>query len=163
MTSEINLERIVIGDLELVLRPADARDLSFCYELMSHNMKDLFNRNTQEKWSRVKFKSGFKPERITIVGHDGMSIGYYDYEILGDQLYWHNIQISDDFQIGVGSRVVGLLEKAAEMAGAKVITGKVFCDNLRIVRWIQGLGFQVDGIIEEENSYWMKKYLGDKS
>jgi len=161
MSEDKKLGKIVVGGLELALRPADERDMGFCYELMGHNMRVLFDRNTQEGWSRVKFRSGFNPNRITIVEHEGMSIGFYDYEIIEDELYWHNVQLSEDFQIGVGTRIFRLVEQAARRFGAEAIIGKVFFENSRAIQWIQRFGFQIDEIIENENSYWMRKYLGE--
>lgn len=153
------LGKIVVGRLKLALRPADERDASFCYELMSHNMRELFNKNTDERWSRAKFKSGFKLERVTLIEHDGMSIGFYDCEIVGDKLYWHNIQLSEDYQRGIGTRIGELIEQTALDKRARVVYGKVFSDNSRIINWLQNLGYRIDERIEQENSYWVKKDL----
>lgn len=150
---------VMMGGLELALRPADERDIGFCYELMSHNMKVWFDKNTQKRWSRAKFRSGFKPNRITIVEHEGMPVGFYDYEMVGDNLYWHNIQLSEDYQKGVGTQLIILIEKTAMNFGARAIIGKVFAENSRAIEWLQKLGYNLDERIEQENSYWVKKDL----
>ena len=154
------LGRILVSGLELTLRPADERDIGFCYELMNHNMRDLFDRNTQERWSRIKFKSGYKSNRIKILEHDGMPIGFYDYELIGDELYWRNIQLSEDYRNGVGTNILQLIEQSAMDCGAKAIIGKVFRENSRIIKWLQKHGYGLDKQIEEENSYWVRKDLG---
>ena len=156
---EEKINKGVVRSLELGLRVADRRDIGFCYELMSHNMKDLFDRNTKERWSRTKFKSGYKPSRIIIVEHEGMPIGFYDYELVEDELYWHNIQLSEDYRNGVGNKIIELIEQSAQDCGAKAIIGKVFAENSRIIKWLQKLGYSLDKRIEEENSYWVRKEL----
>jgi len=147
--------------LELTLRPADERDMSFCYELMCHNMKSLFDKNTKDGWSREKFRLGFDSSRITVVEDEKMSIGFYDLEIVEDELYCHNLQLSIDFQIGVGIKIIELLEKIAIESGAKSIVGKVFSENSRAMKLLQILGYNLDKNIEEENSYWIRKDLGE--
>ena len=159
MMKEKELRKILISGLELVLRSADERDIGFCYELMNHNMKDLFDRNTQEKWSRTKFKSGFKTDRITIVEHEEMSVGFYDYEVVGEELYCHNVQLSEDYQNGIGTKIIGLIEQTARDNRVRAIIGKVFSENLRIIKWLQKLGYEINGKIEQENSYWVRKNL----
>ena len=129
MKAEKEPNRILISELELALRPADESDIGFCYELMSHNMKVLFDKNTQERWSRTKFKSGFKPNRITIVEHERMPIGFYDCEFVDDKLYWYNIQLSEDYRNGVGTQIIKLIEQSARNYGAKALIGKVFVEN----------------------------------
>lgn len=151
---------ISIGKLELSLRTADERDIGFCYELMSHNMKDLFDRNTEEKWSRARFKSGFKQSRIIIVEHKEMSIGFYDYEIINDKLYLHNIQLSEDYRIGIGTQIMDLLEQKARKCNIKNVIAKVFSERLKVIEWLQKQGYIIDKKIEQENSYWIKKDLG---
>ncbi len=151
--------RILVSGLELALRPADERDIGFCYELMSHNMKLLFDKNTQERWSRDKFRSGFKPNRITIVEHERMPVGFYDYELVGDELYWHNIQLSEDYRNGVGTKIIELLGQTAKNYGANAMIGKVFAENLEVIKWLQKFGYNLDERIEEENSYWVRKDL----
>lgn len=149
---------VLLGGLEVTLRLADERDMGFCYELMSHNMKDLFDRNAQERWSRAKFKSGFKPNRITIIEHENMPVGFFDYELCGDNLYWHNVQLSEDYcQKGLGIQITRLVEQAARDCGISVIVGKVFSENLRIISWLQRCGYYTDKKIEQENSYWVRK------
>src|SRR3989304_1900849 len=112
MNAEKKRNRMLVSELELSLRPAEERDMGFCYELMNHNMKVLFDRSTAEKWSRVKFRFGFKPDRITIVESEGMSVGFYDYEIVKDELYLHNLQLSEDYQNKLfGSKISGLIEQ----------------------------------------------------
>ena len=150
---------ISVNGLELDLRPADERDIDFCYELMHYNMRDLFDRNTQEKWSRVKFRTGFKPDRITIVEHEGMSVGFYDYGVVGEELYLHNVQLSEDYQTGIGTKIISLIEQTARDTGSRAIIGKVFSENSRIIEWLQRFGYEIDGKIEQENSYWVRKNL----
>jgi RimJ/RimL family protein N-acetyltransferase len=159
MKTEKNSTRVVASGLELVLRPADDRDIGFCYELMSHNMRSLFDKNTQEKWSRTKFKHGYEPHRIRVIEHDEMPVGFYDYELVGDQLYWHNVQLSEDYRKGIGTRILELIERSARDCNAKAIIGKVFTENSRIIKWLQKNGYVLDKQIEEENSYWVKKDL----
>jgi len=151
---------VLLGGLELALRLADERDMGFCYELMSHNMRDLFDRNIQGKWSRAKFKSGFKPDRITIIEHENMPVGFFDYELVGDDIYCHNIQLSEDYQNGVGTQIIGLIEQVARDRGAKAIIGKVFSENSKMTNWLQRYGYKLDKKIEQENSYWVRRDLG---
>ncbi len=146
--------------LELTLRQADERDTSFCYELMCHNMKNLFDKNTEDGWSREKFKSGFVSSRITIIEHEGMSVGFYDYELIGDELYCHNIQISQDYQIGIGTKIIRLFEKIAVESKARAIYGKVFSENSRVISWLQRLSYSICKNIENENSFLMRKEVG---
>jgi len=152
-------KEMVVSGSKLTLRQADFRDTSFCYELMSHNMKELFNRNLEEKWSRKKFVGGFDLKRIKIIEHKGMSVGFFDCEMIGDKLYWHNIQISEDYQNGVGTKTVKLIEQMARNNYIEIIFGKVFCENLKIINWLQKFGYKIDEKIEKENSYWVKKKL----
>lgn len=159
MNAEKEQNRIRVNELEFALRPADEGDIGFCYELMSHHMKVLFDKNTPERWSRMKFRSGFKPHRITIVEHERMPVGFYDCELVGDELYWHNIQLSEDYQNGVGTQIIELLEQTAENYGAHVIIGKVFAENSGVIKWLQKFGYNLDKRIEEENSYWVRKDL----
>ncbi|MBS3144706.1 GNAT family N-acetyltransferase [Candidatus Woesearchaeota archaeon] len=160
MNEEKEPNEILVSGLELALRPADERDIGFCYELMSHNMRDLFDRNTQEKWSRAKFRSGFRPDRITIVEHEGMSVGFYDYEIVEAKwIYVHNLHLSKDYQTGVGTKIIRLIEQAARDRSVKAVIAKVFAENSRIIKWLQRKGYNLGEKIEPENSYWVKKDL----
>lgn len=151
--------KIVMGKLEMVLHLADERDIGFCYELMCHNMRGLFDRNTQEKWSRDKFKSGFKPNRVTMVEHKNMPIGFFDYELVEDELYCHNIQLSEDYQNGIGTQIIRLIEQVARDCGASAVIGKVFYENSKMINWLQRQGYNLNKKIEQENSYWLRKNL----
>ncbi len=149
---------ITVTGLELHLRPADKKDLVFCYELMSHNMKAFFDNNTQEKWSRAKFMSGFKPDRITVIEHERMPIGFYDHEMVGDELYFHNVQLSEDYQkYGIGTQIFNLVEQKARNYGARAMIGKVFAENSKMIEWVQKFGYKLHERIEHENSYWVRK------
>jgi RimJ/RimL family protein N-acetyltransferase len=155
----MELQTIVVNDLELRLRPCSLTDQGFVYELMRHHLEDFFDRNTVEGWSRTKFRQGFDPERIVIVEHDGMPVGFFDYEIIGEEVYWHNVQLSGDYQIGIGGRIANLIESEAKNRGAREIFGKVFSDNERVIKWVRRLGFEISREIPEENSYVVRKEL----
>ena len=151
--------RIVANGLDLILRPCSFTDQGFIYELMRNHMEDMFNRNTPEDWSRAKFRQGFNPDRIVILEHEGMSIGFLDYEKRRDELYLHCIQLSGDYQTGIGNSLLLWIEQEARKQGAKAIIGKVFLDNERIIKWLNPLGFNIFSEIPEENSYWIRKEL----
>ena len=156
----MELQTIVVNDLELHFRPCSLTDQGFVYELMRHHLEDFFNRNTMEGWSRAKFRQGFDPERIVIIEHDGMPVGFFDYEVTGYEAYWHNIQLSRDYQgRDIGIKIAHLIEKGAREDGARSIKGKVFRDYGKMVNWVGRLGFKIVREIPEENSYVVRKEL----
>jgi ribosomal protein S18 acetylase RimI-like enzyme len=156
----MELQTIVVNDLELHLKPCSLADQGFIYELMRHHLEDSFNRNTEEGWSRTKFRQGFDPERIVVVEHDGMPVGFFDYELTGNEAYWRNIQLSGDYQgRNIGVKIAHLIEEGAREDGARSIKGKVFRDNRGIVNWVERLGFKIVREVPGENSYVVRKEL----
>lgn len=158
----VNPERIVVNGLELALRSADSRDEAFCYELMKNNMQDFFNRNTSEGWSRKKFRLGFDVNRITIVEHDGMPIGFSDCQMTSEGVYWRNIQISEDYQFGVGRKIARVVEETALCRGIYVIFGKVFAENRRMLKLLRVQGYQIGGDADKEKSFNITKRLSSR-
>ncbi|MFH0836625.1 MAG: hypothetical protein V1870_00690 [Candidatus Aenigmatarchaeota archaeon] len=145
-------------------RSCSDEDREFVYSIMKENMEGYFNRNTPEKWSDDKFHKGFDPDRIKILEIDGCSIGFYDVEdVYANEsfLYIHNVQIKKGKR-GVGADINRMLDEEAKTRNLTVIRGKVFCDNIRSIRFCEYMGYLVvsDSSLEEENSIWIEKRLG---
>ena len=99
-------------------------------------------------------------QRELSVEHDGMPVGFFDYEVTGDEAYCCNIQLSGDYQgRNIGIRIFHLIEKGAREDGARSLKGKVFRDNRGMVNWVVRLGFKIVREIPEENSYVVRKEL----
>jgi len=154
------MERILINGLELMLRPAEERDIGFVYELMRHHLEDSFNQ-IPEKWSRKKFKEGYKPDRITIIEHANRQIGFFDIEVLDNQLYFHNLHIFGDYQgRGIGTYLLRYIECGAKKHGASSIRGKVFKSNSKLLNHLlRRRGYIIVEELPEEKSFLVKKDL----
>lgn len=139
-------------------RPAAESDRKVVYSLMERNMADYFQRFTPEGWSREKFDTGFKPERITICEEDGKVVGFYDADFGKEALYVRNVQVERGFR-PISSVFVQRIEEEARKRGLKSVKGKVFKSN-PAVRLFKRFGYEVTGEIESEHTYWMRKVLG---
>jgi len=74
-------EKLVeVNGLDLKLRSCKIEDQGFIYELMRNYLGKYFN-SIPEGWSRQKFREGFFIERITIIEHNEMPIGFFDQEV----------------------------------------------------------------------------------
>jgi ribosomal protein S18 acetylase RimI-like enzyme len=150
---------VTIGDLELTLRSCRQDDIGFVYELMRCYLEEPFNRFTSEKWSRKRFKEGFCPERITIVEHEGMPIGFYDLE-MGEAAYVHNLHLSGDYKgKGVGPKFIDYVLSEAFRDGASTIKAKVFLSNDKMIRFLTQHGFIIEQSLPQENSVIVKRVL----
>ncbi len=139
-------------------RSAAESDREILYSIMSKNMSDYFQRFTSEGWSREKFDTGFRPERITICEKDGKVVAFYDVDLIrqnASALYVRNVQVVPGSK-PISGVLLQRIEEEARMRGLKLMRGKVFGSNPAI-RIFSRLGFQVVEEIESEHSYWMEK------
>ncbi len=152
---------VKVGDLELIVRPCQIEDIGFVYELMHHNMAGFFNRYTKEGWSRQKFKDGFIPARITIFEHGGMPVGFFDFEVNGDEAYHRNHHLSKDYWArGMGMELVKYVEDLSFNKGACRIKGKIFKANSKFLHiLLSKLNYSICEDIPEEHSFIVKKTL----
>ncbi len=152
--------KITVNNLELVLRPSDGKDIGFVYELMRHHLENLFNQ-IPEKWSRYKFRHGYKTERITIIEHEDMPIGFFDLEISNDQAYAHNLHISSDYRGRfIGPYILRYMESEAKKLGVSSIKGKVFRSNQKFINFLlKNLEYKIESELDEEKSVLIKKNL----
>ena len=101
----------------------------------------------------------YNPIEVNFVLWENMPIGFFDCELVGDKLYLHNLQLSEDYQKGTGTQILGLMEQVARDYGAKAIIGKVFSERSKIINWLQRYGYKLDIKIEQENSYYVRREL----
>ncbi|USN45058.1 MAG: hypothetical protein H6502_03270 [Candidatus Woesearchaeota archaeon] len=143
--------RLLQTKFDIDLRPCEPAHIGFIYELMQQNLRAYFDA-TPERWSRQKFKEGFVPDRITLLEHLAMPIGYYDVEPLNG-LYVHNIQLSHDYKgFDVGPAVVTHLKSVAQNTGQSSVWGKVFYHNKAALRFFKSQGFAVVKDLPEQKS-----------
>ena len=163
MKSIENESRLEVNGLEIALRTADNRDIGFVYELMRTGLEDYFEQ-TPEGWKRSKFKERYSPERIRILEHNSMPIGFFDLEESKASAYVHNLHLTRDYQgRGIGSRILRLIEKRAKLGGLKCIKAKVFKNNLRILSIVLSrFGYRIKKDLEKENSFLVVKDLEEK-
>ncbi|MHA1872828.1 MAG: GNAT family N-acetyltransferase [Candidatus Heimdallarchaeaceae archaeon] len=148
-------QTLEVQGLEVKLRICTQEQIGFVYELMQQNLRRYFDQ-TPEGWSRQKFKKGFHPERITILEHNEMPVGFYDFELTGNFLYIHNVHLSHDYQNrGIGTRVISYLKETAQANSISHLRTKVFKENSRAFHWLQRCGFEITSELLEENSYLM--------
>lgn len=144
---------------ELIFRKAEINDLGFIYELMKSHLGKYFENYTKTGWSRHLFKDKLDINRLTIIEHEGMPIGFFDYE-LKDHVYFHNLHISEDYQNkGIGTYALESVEEAARKNNLKELRGKVFKENTNSLNWLKKTGWIICNPIEEEDSYWVVKKL----
>ena len=154
MEKEPELKIVAVKGLELALRPANMQDIGFCYELMRNSLESDFNLYTSEGWSREKFKQGYRPERITILEHEGMPVGFYDLEVTPEYAYIHNVHISGDYQEKIGLFAITNPIREAKKQGVPYIKAKTFMDKEKLVRVLERrFGWVIKAQIPEENSY----------
>ena len=151
------VSELTIGGLEVSLRKATPNDQGFVYELMHSSLARCFDAFTQEKWSRKKFKQGYKPDRITIVEHEGMPIGFYDIEIVGREAYVHNLHVSKDYRNGFGIQLMRYLDTELKNKRFGSSKAKVFneCKMIPILKRL--FGYKELRQVPEENSVIMIK------
>ena len=136
--------KLAVSGLELVLRRSDSKDIGFVYELMRHHLERFFSQ-ISEGWSRKRFKIGYKPERITIIEHEDMPIGFYDLEILNGLAYVHNLHISRDYQgRNIGPVLISYIETESRNSGASYIKAKIFQENEKFLRFLKRKGYRVE-------------------
>lgn len=139
-------------------RPAVQSDGEFLYAMMEKNMADYFQRFTADGWSRERFDSGFKPERITVCEEDKKIVAFYDIDSMGaDTVYLRNMQVKRGTK-PVLSLLLERIEQAAREAGKKSIRAKVFKTNPAF-RLARRHGFEILADIDEESSYWIEKSI----
>ena len=141
-------------------RPATTQDIGFVYELMRRHMEERFQQ-IPEGWSRKKFKQGYDPDRITIIQHEDMPIGFFDAEHIQDKLYVHNLHISDDYKgKGIGRAIIQKIEKKAIENNIPKIKAKIFVENERFLRFLlHKMQYKVVQELPDENSYLIEKGL----
>ncbi len=145
-----------VGDVEIKLRSCTPSDTVFVYELMHHHLENYFSQ-IPEGWSRTKFKEKYNPQRITVLEHEDMSIGFYDFEPMSNYLYLHNLQLSSDYQHkGIGTAVIFNSQRTAQEEGISCLKGKVFKDNHQALHWLSNCGFELKSEIPEEKSWWVE-------
>jgi ribosomal protein S18 acetylase RimI-like enzyme len=160
MDQQEEINNVVARGLELALRQSDIRDIGFVYELMRNHFEEWFNK-TSEGWSRKKFKEGYNPDRVIIIEHEDMPIGFFDLEIREGYAYAHNLHISGDYQrYGIGPKIMSFMEDEARNNSAYYIVGKVFSENVKFLRFLTGrLGYRIERELPEENSVFIRKDL----
>jgi len=146
-----------IGNLEVQLREATLEDRGFVYELMHSSLAKCFDKFTQEKWSRRKFRQGYKPNRITIVEHEGMPIGFYDIEIVGSDVYVHNFHLSKDYRNGFGIQLMQYLDDKLRGMGLSYSKAKIFNNSKMILVLKRLFKYIEEQHVPEENSTIMIK------
>lgn len=148
-----------INSLEVKTRRAIQADMDFVYQLMSHYLKEYFNKYTQEGWSHSKFISGFDPERITVVESNGIRFGFADYELFPNKIRFRTIVISEGYQNkGIGTHLEEKMCTVAKQFGIPLIEGKVFKENPSL-NWFKKRGFTIHSEIPEEHSYLVRKII----
>jgi N-acetylglutamate synthase-like GNAT family acetyltransferase len=156
---ERTIRRATIDGLKIVIRQADNRDIGFIYELMRNHLEKFFS-DIKEGWSRKKFKEGYLPERIFIIEHDNIPIGFFDFEYRGKEVYVHNLHISDDYQgRGIGSYALGYIEGEGIRNNASHIIAKAFKSNKALGLMLTGMKFSIAKELPEENSLLLSKSL----
>lgn len=146
------MKKLQLGS-DISLRPCKLEDALFTYNLMKSQMAHYFE-SIPEGWSEEKYWQGFNPVRITILEHKGQAVGFFDYEVLNDELYLHNIQLTPEYQgKGIGREVVSYVKKIARNKNLTRITGKVFKTNIKSCNLLHRSGFAVQKDLVEENSY----------
>jgi len=152
-------EALDMENIHLNLRRADYRDIGFTYELMHCCLGSYFRRNTQEGWSRQKFREGYCPERIIIIEHEGMPIGFIDVEYRENEAFFHNFELAEDYRKGfLGIKLAKHFLERARLNGAERASAKVFTNN-RCLILFRRLGFEITNMIEEENTFVISKVL----
>ena len=156
------IEKIEIGKLELKLRQCEKHDIGFVYELMCSAIGDLFARYTQEGWSRKKFKTKFSPEKIIIIEHENMPIGFLYFKKNENEIYWGGFYLSKDYrEREIGTNVTEYFLNKFREEGIRAIYGKIFKANKQSLSLVEKLGFFIEGEIPEESSYIVKRYLNE--
>ncbi len=156
----MNEQEATIGELHFSLRGADKRDEPFVYELMHSSLGDFFDRNTEEGWSRVKFRQGFHPHRVTIIEHEGMPVGFFDFEKVEETAIFHTQCVSEDYRgRGLVFLIDRLVMQEAKSLGAKRVRGKIFKDSSFSLALCQRFGYNFFADLPRENSYLMEKII----
>jgi RimJ/RimL family protein N-acetyltransferase len=146
------MKKLQIGS-DLSLRPCTLEDAIFTYELMKSQMEHYFD-SIPEGWSEEKYWQGFKPAHITILEHGNNAVGFFDYEICNNELYFHNLQLIPVYQgKGIGRDVVSYVKKIAHDKNLHRVIGKVFKTNTKSYNLLQRSGFTVQKDLIEDNSY----------
>src|SRR3989344_1908491 len=154
----MNEQEAIIGKLHLSLRGADKRYEPFVYELMHSSLGDFFDRNTEEGLSRVKFRQGFHPRRVTIIEHEGMPVGFFDFEKARETAIFHTQCISEDYRgRGLVFLINRLVIQEAKSLGAKRIRGKIFKDSPISLAICRRFGYNLSADLPKENSYLVER------
>ncbi len=152
MEQQINIS----NNLEVKLRTATESDKGFIYELMRNHLQSYFDKYTQEKWLRIKFKERFNPKQIGIIEHDNMSVGFFEYYQKEDYLYFAHLHISHDYQRkSIGTEILRLVKEEATSKNLN-LKCKVFKENKRCLNGLKMRGFTPSAEIPEENSLIME-------
>ena len=155
------MEKLKVGDLEIVLREGTQEDRQFVYQLMKFNLEEKFRRYLPEGLSDEKFDMGFKSDRITILEHEGVPIGFLDLEFRGEEAWTHNLHVSREYEGRfIGMAVLRYMERMAVERGAKIWRAKVFKENYRWINMlVERAGAKIIADLPEEHSYILGKDL----
>jgi len=137
------------------LRPADANDYNFLYELHAATMKPSIEATWgwNEAWQLDYFRQHFDPSRRQIVQVEGQDIGAISIESHPDELYLALIEILPAYQgRGLGTALIRDFIQAAQDVDRPAVL-HVLKANHAAHRLYQRLGFVT--IAEEEVKYKM--------
>jgi GNAT superfamily N-acetyltransferase len=120
---------ILLNKSRFNIRKCKHEDYGFVYRLSKKNMYALFVRNWG-RWEPKRFRDDFDEKNIMIVEYKKRRIAYYDIKLNADSGHINNIQVARFMQgKGLGTFLMGFLEKESKKHGIKRINLKVFKDN----------------------------------
>ena len=141
------------------LRNCKDNDYWFVYKLLKNNMLALFTKHWGG-WDPKVFREAFKKENIKIVEHKNKRIAYYNLEFKDKFSYIHNVQVSTLMRgKGLGTFLMGLMEKETKKHRLKKIRLKVFKDNKAIELYLK---LEYKKIKDDKSAIILEKVLWRK-
>ena|SRR3989338_77926 len=111
------------------LRNCKDEDYRFVYNLLKKNMEASFVKHWGG-WNPKVFREHFNKKNIKIIEHKTKRVAFYDLEFKENFSYIYNVQVSPSMQRkGLGTFLMGLMEKETMNHGLRKIRLKVFKDN----------------------------------
>ena len=115
---------------KFLLRKCEDTDYDFVFELLKENMYDAFIRHWGS-WNSQSFEDGFDKNKIMIIEYEGKRVAFFDLKCGRDAAYINNVQVSTKLRgKGLGTFLIGLMEKMAKEHNLTRIRLKVFNDNV---------------------------------
>ena len=147
---------MVVGIMQISLRPATQHDYDFLWWLHCATMKPYVEKTWgwDEQWQAQRFRDHFDPATREIIEGDGLPIGCISVERREDRVFLSVIKIAPDHQNrGIGTKLVRALLNEADGRGVPVELQVIKANPAR--RLYERLGFAVVG--ETETHYLMRR------